>query len=543
MFNRARKTIPVICVLLAIACDGDVATAPQRVERPSFLTASTTCGKYGSALPTNFVKHWTCGQALDLVARTSGDSGTVEGVENAWNSALHAEALNLPYFSDNAVGRHRIAVGHQSGLSNFAGSVFPQDPSLDPDSINMASGSNGAFLPVLYVETSHVMGYNDWWEPLGHNVVGVTDHCVRTANAQGVYTNTTPCQHELEGIYAAYGVRAAPPDEHKHIITGISGLPTSTVTMSVGDTLSAKISTLEFDRVNPAFCLPDEFGDYDCTRPPSIANFNWSVAGTGVSLSGSGNSQRLMTAVAPGTATVTVTFAATDTNEVTALFGTSFSPNSFDVSVIAPPPPPSSISASSVTYNSAVINWVNGDPAASTVVEYQYAGQPSWSSVTASAGATSKSLTGLLSSTTYSVRLHHVRNGLSSSLVTASNLFQTAVAPPPPPLPSVTSFYVSGCSGSLYGGKTYNNWTVSWSTDPAAGPTIYYDIGESTTSSSSSAFVVVSGKANTGQATLPPFLRSTSPNTRYFWIRMRNSSSTGSWGHRISFDVAGECAL
>lgn len=425
-FNRALFAIGVVA---GVGCRGDLATSPTHAVHPSFSSALPPCHP-NPELMTNwkFNIHWSCGQALDLVASGTSQDSLIDIVENAWNSALHAQELNLPYFSNTVFSRHVIKVGQQSGTSNFAGSVFPQNCSQVPDSINLANGTNGAFLPVLFVESSHVMGYCDDWESPGKvgNVAGVTDHCVRVANAQSIYTNTTPCQHEIEGIYAAYGLRLTMPDSHKHIITGIWGLPTSTVTLRVRDTLPLAVTSLQFQRVNPSLC-----GYSSCPEEePSRAVLIWTATGTAISLHGSANAQRTLEAVAPGTATVTVTFAAADTNEVTALFGTSFSPNSFDVIVLdASPPPPSNITASAVSSTSATINWTNGDPSATTVVEYQYAGQGGWSQVTATAGATSITLAGLQPSTAYSVQLYHTRNGLNSSLATASNLFQTTAQP------------------------------------------------------------------------------------------------------------------
>lgn len=115
---------------------------------------------------------------------------------------------------------------------------------------------------------------------------------------------------------------------------------------------------------------------------------------------------------------------------------------------------------------------------------------------------------------------------------------QIVITQPAPALPVVTSFGVSGCDTSVYGSKTYNNWDVSWTTNPASSPTVFFDIGISSTNDSATASVIKSGKAHVLQTTLPPFLQQGS-SVRHFWIRLSNGS-TGPWSQHMSFDVADE---
>jgi len=325
----------LVFVLGAASCNSDV-TTPEPDPTP-MRSVYAGCGD----IPDQWFKaYWCDNLALDLVAVSAADTSNVNKVAKEWNAALHPGSTipGVPYFSSTAPGRHRIAVGHQSGTTNFAGQVLPPNPNVTPDSINMAAGTNGAFLPVLFVESSHVVGFNDpgtTWEKTA--TAGITDHCVRYATTQSPvnYTNTKVCQHEVEGVYAGYGLRDAWPSEGKHIVTSIDGLPSPGVTLHVGETFTVEVTGLRFKRANPAFC-----GSEDCTRPASGAAFNWTRSGSAISLSGTQNAVRTITANTVGAATVTVTFASSDTNEVTALFGTTSSRNSFTVTVLSPPPPP-----------------------------------------------------------------------------------------------------------------------------------------------------------------------------------------------------------
>jgi hypothetical protein len=311
------------------ACGSDLATGVHSTaERPSFILGNSCQGTRTTGL-NNFYPHWNCGAAIDLVALGITSPEDVATVQNEWNNALHAQALNLPYFTD-AGTRRQIPVRQTSGTTNFAGNVFPTDVSLTPDSIDMHNGVNGEFLPVLLTESTHIIGFGDYWEKAV--VTGVTDHCAgRTTGSSTPYVNTSVCQHEVEYVYYAYNMRSTEPNEHKHIVTGVDGLPND-LQLYVGDTLTAKVTNLLLNRVNPSLC-----DDRLCRLDPARAVFTWSGSNSAVSFTTSSNASRTLKALAPGAATIAVNFAPSDTNEHTALFGTTFSRNSFTVTVVARP--------------------------------------------------------------------------------------------------------------------------------------------------------------------------------------------------------------
>jgi hypothetical protein len=310
---------------------------PTDAHNPNF-SESPSCPTHRSPTElTQFVYYWPCGATIDLVAVGNIPASDVQRVEDEWNDSVHAQALNLPYFSNTAAGRHRVAVGGMSSDNN-AGQVWPVplSPPAQPDSIDMHAGTAGAFLPVLFTESTHILGFLNGWEKVG--TAGVTTNCVGYTRAGATtYLNTSLCQYQIEYLYYAYGLRQTPPSETKHIVTGISGL--SNVTLSVGETFTARVASVDFGRADPAWC-----GSSTCHKDPSIALFSWLGGDSAVALGTSGNATRTVTGLKAGSATILVRFAKTvpaDTNDVTALFGTSFSPNSFTVTVTATPPPPS----------------------------------------------------------------------------------------------------------------------------------------------------------------------------------------------------------
>jgi mannan endo-1,4-beta-mannosidase len=178
------------------------------------------------------------------------------------------------------------------------------------------------------------------------------------------------------------------------------------------------------------------------------------------------------------------------------------------------PPPPTSLSASAITATSATISWVNGatDAGTTTTLQYRTSGVSAWTtaSSTIAAGVTSFNIPNLASLTTYDVRAWHVRSGLSSTMTTRTGLF-TTLDPN-----AITNFRVTGCQQEVVGAKTYNYFTLSWTSASSGGS---FQIGVNTTSSSSGAAVIltVPGTARSGQ--VGGYLAGPTTVHRWFWIR------------------------
>jgi hypothetical protein len=113
----------------------------------------------------------------------------------------------------------------------------------------------------------------------------------------------------------------------------------------------------------------------------------------------------------------------------------------------------------------------------------------------------------------------------------------------PPPLPSVAGFSVSSCERSQYGVKWYNNWTLAWSPLPTD-PGIYFDVTSGSSNNPASGSIIATGLASSGSMVAGPYLDTTTPSYRYFWVRFRQGTQTGAWFPLDAnpLDVAGTCA-
>src|SRR5512141_205485 len=118
--------------LTLVACASEF---PTDTHSPAF-SEGPSCPSHRIATELNqFVYYWPCGATIDLVAVGNISASDVQRVEDEWNDGVHAQALNLPYFSNTAVGRHRVAVGGATSTNN-AGQVWPVPlaPPAQPDS-------------------------------------------------------------------------------------------------------------------------------------------------------------------------------------------------------------------------------------------------------------------------------------------------------------------------------------------------------------------------------------------------------------------------
>jgi hypothetical protein len=210
----------------------------------------------------------------------------------------------------------------------------------------------------------------------------------------------------------------------KHFITGLASA-TGPYSMTAGGTANLGYGANSFDRANGLLCGLSSRemcgGEYAATAAVT-GTLQWQSTNTAVASVTTPGLTTTATGVAVGTAEIVATPLAVSAYD---LATDRIARRPMTVTA-APPPPPSGITATAITSNSATVNWTTGNSSATTVIEYQRSGDATWAQTSAAAGATSKTLTGLQASSTYSVRLHHVLNGVSSTTVTASNLFQTA---------------------------------------------------------------------------------------------------------------------
>lgn len=184
---------------------------------------------------------------------------------------------------------------------------------------------------------------------------------------------------------------------------------------------------------------------------------------------------------------------------------------------------PSSLSASSITGNSATLSWTNGTTSTGVTTRIEYGPTLSYGSTISGigAGVTSQGLSGLSANTLYYARARHDSAGYSSSWTTSS--FTTDDEEPPP---EVTSFSRTSCDRYFSFSKwriTHDlGWTVSGST---SGYT--WQIREAETNDSTAGSITYSGSLGLSK-TIGEYLEYEGPLNHYFWIRYTGASN-GAW--------------
>jgi hypothetical protein len=518
MRSNACRLVVLSAVLLG-ACVSNETVAPEdEVTVPSLsLTGggSGECRTFSPSLPPDVSPVWPCAAEIQVVTTGSGNVGALQGATALWNASFPA-ALRMPRFVDTPETRRISIEGAGPTISPVTGQWKGTRGGIVSISLASASGSgSGVPRAITLHELVNIMALGETWDGAGRYTPGVSRHCISTATGPGgTYIDTGLCRHLVELFLFLYGARTTQPDWDKHIVTSL-GVPAS-ITLTVGTNGSVSVPLLSFAGAHPDFCGPSD----DCDKPTPASTITWrSTASQIVSVTPSGNGAILVPQQA-GSATVYAVMSSP-------IYELSSQLRDISVTVIGPPNPPSNVAANSVTHNSATVTWTSGDPQASTVVEYQRSGQTTWTSVTAAVGATSRPLTSLTPSSTYSVRVYHQKSGLNSSVVLKPNLFQTAA--PPPPLPPITAFSVTDCAGTTSGGKQYNNFTVTWTSNTPPSSLASYEIRESSTNSTSTGSVIRSGRATVFSETVGPYLASSTPRPRYFWVRYTLGTGATAW--------------
>jgi len=538
------RLVLAACVATS-GCSPDAVVAPEarqpevrqpgiRQPAPSLNLVSTAageCGDYSTSVG-DVDRVWPCGTEIQVLTTGGGDVGALQHATGEWNSAFPA-STGMPRFTSQARTKQVRATCDPTSptcasAASVKGEVIGTPGTSTTLSIDLAIGSgsgSGSAEAVSLHELGHVMGMGDTWDASGaYRVTNVSDHCTSSVTLPGnTYTNTELCQHLVELFRYAYGGRSTSPSWGKHLVTGIAGVPSS-ITLTMGTNGTVGTPLLMLTRVHPSLCGATACED---VTPPA-SSLTWhSTLTTRVTVTASGNGATLVPQ-SPGTANVYPTMSSS-----TFEFASPMS----QIAVTVRPKAPLSPSAGSITSSSATISWTNGDALATTTVRYKHSGESTWHSTSVAAGVTSAPLSGLTGASLYAVELTHVRNGVSSAVTPLS--FSTLA----PPL-GVTAFFPSACDESLYGGKTYNNWTLKWIGN-AVGLT-NFAVRQASTSDTTSGSIVKTGKTTgTGTTTLAPVLASGTPANRYFWVRFSNSSTTTSWFPLSDFplNVAGACAV
>jgi hypothetical protein len=393
-------------------------------------------------------------------------------------------------------------------------------------------------------ELSHAIGFqsNVWHKP---STTTFTGHCASALYTAGRPLNSDVCQHEIEAIRAAYGLRSTAPNLSKHVMTGLQGLSNRTLDANSSTVLT--VTKLAFRRANGSLCgQPDTTACEEGTVAPTNATFTWSSNSSIVTLSGSGASRTVTSGTTAGQAIVSVN-ATASAYEKAASFGDpgTGTKSTVTVTVSGPAARPTNLAASNITATSARITWTNGDVSTgtTTVVQYRMAGQSAW--ITASsglaAGVSSFNLTGLVCSTTYDVNIFHRKNGIDSPWLTLQ-LFTTLACTTSTSINAPTGVRQTNCTQSTSGGKVTATYTLSWTAGANPGSSTY-QIGSRTTNTPATAFIIETGRITQTSDQVGPYTVPATSSPQYFWVRHANGAQASSWtplaGNPI--DIADGC--
>lgn len=200
---------------------------------------------------------------------------------NAWNTALvdTVRARGIPSFVPGTGYDVQVVVtgggpwcGH--GSYNTTPWVITLDNSCP------GGGNRSDVRTTLTHELSHALGMVDNAEELGQP--GVSDGCTSNLNLDGTI-NALVCQHDVEMVYAAYGMRdgqTVPIDFWSQpIVTGLDLTPSS-LTLQPNQQAQVLVTCLRFDRAGGAH----SGGQFS---PPAACNldglgFSWSSDSQGI---------------------------------------------------------------------------------------------------------------------------------------------------------------------------------------------------------------------------------------------------------------------
>lgn len=279
----------------------------------------------GTFRGTEFDGHWACLEVVRLYGATQLLRINLPTAVGAWDAALQdTEESLLPRFAptsdpDSAT---TIVTGPNDG-SAFCGSVdlpsntFSIENETSPGCATQLN--RGSLSDVLIHEMAHYWGWAGGSHP-GHNngVAGVSDHCTLALPSAGGL-NTTICHHNIEGGVAAYGLRSlAGPSSFwstPFVVSWSNASLPDTIRLVAGNSM-----------VLQAGAFLKERGD--------TVSGNWLLESSAPGVATV--SGRVVTAVAPGTAQITITPIESSGFYLTSAFAAS--DRIVPVKVTAPPP-------------------------------------------------------------------------------------------------------------------------------------------------------------------------------------------------------------
>lgn len=263
----------------------------EHVQAPptiASLSGSCTQGTFNQFA----ARQWPCDSIVRFYTGNPFMRSDLDGAVEAWQTKINAAGFTpLPTFTTTTIpGAASAKVTGPSSGTEYCGRWFENSDSLavyaDATCTSELLNNKGSLTALLQHEIGHAVG---WVGNAVHKdlfVAGVSDHCVMHLPNDGSI-NPTICAHEIEGLFAGYGVTPYDGENfyNKQFVVGSASPFASALEMEVGDTVI----------LSPGAWLLDRGG----TVSGSGSNYSWSSTTGAATVSGG-------TVIAVGAGTTTI---------------------------------------------------------------------------------------------------------------------------------------------------------------------------------------------------------------------------------------------
>ncbi len=480
-----------------------------------------------------FVVRFTCGQVINVAsANATLQAATAVAVSN-WSGLLFGAnmwtlvsvpgtGVTVPVtFADTTTYNNPYYCGNTN-----AGPAIVIYRSDNP--ANCADGFNDSrdLQAVVLHELSHALGLQGH---LAQNPATTSPvyGCSNTLRLDKVF-NPSVCSHESQRVLYYYGIRPTDVNTTKHMMSGLR--VAETVFSVFSGPATVPILKLEFAGKSPTFTPP-----LASTLPAT--QLTWTSAAPSIAtVTPTGATATVTKGTSTGTTTVSVTYS----GAASALAYDRYYPFSDGVVYISNTPPIYAITKMAGGASGPAGTALNPAPKVKvTNSGVAVSGAVVTFAVTAGGGSVSPASVTTNASgeatTAWTLGAAAGTNTLSAATPFAPSLVISATGAV---MPTITSFTYAGCDVYVAtNGKTYNTFTFNWTMSSTPSGTATYQVGEYGSNTPASAAVVKQGTASTGVTTIGgdfaplagPYLKSTSTNNKYWWVRLQDGAITGPW--------------
>ncbi len=507
-----RRTALAAAFCLAAACGTDPAAPPSDTST-LMAPASGTLGNLvacvgKTAVPAEpkMAPVYNCRDSVFVNGADTQLRNAITPAVNRWRTGVLGQN-NLPFFKSTGPGNRTVPV-NWAGPTNgtwICGDGLKSQQSITITRSTSSSSCAGEFstnpvgmnrlTDLIAHELSHTFGFGHFSQ-LGS--VPAMDHCASSLPDEGGL-NSGLCLAEIIKIQYHYGMRTD-IDVSKPILTSLFTAGPSTVVD--GSTVTWNVDELIFDGgAGPA--------------NPATVGLLWSSANTNIATtSGSTSLSNVITGVNPGTTNIRVKL--NDSRFQTENPGDQTERPITVTAPASPPPPPSNLTASQIAFTSATVGWTNGTTGATTTVQYRVSGTTTWTTFgTTGVNAVTQPITGLTGNTEYDVRVYHNKDGFESTKLVKTQLFKTLN---PSVLPPITNFIVLSCRQEVTNGKTFNYFTMGWTSAPSP-PGSSFQIASNSANNPATGSIMITVPGSQRQAEVGAWNSSPILLNRWFWVR------------------------